>query len=48
VEGTQSIFAATVTKCRAIIKGTGLELVTSGTSQVNSVYILKINMELLN
>jgi len=43
VEGTQSIFAASVTEGRAIIKGAGLELVTSGTSQVNSVYILTIN-----
>jgi hypothetical protein len=45
VEGTQSIFAVTVTKGRAIIKGAGLEMVTSGTSQVNSVYILTINKE---
>jgi hypothetical protein len=45
VEGTQSIFAATVTKGRAIIKGAGLELVTSGTSQVNSVHILTTNKE---
>jgi hypothetical protein len=45
VEGTQSIFAATVTKGRATIKGVGLELVTSGTSQINSVYILTINKE---
>jgi hypothetical protein len=39
------IFVATVTKGRAIIKGADLELVTSGTSQINSVYILTINKE---
>jgi hypothetical protein len=45
VEGIQSTFAATVTKGRPIIKEADLELVTSGTSQVNSVYILTINKE---
>ena len=39
------MFAATVTKGTGIIKGADLELVTSGTWQVNSVHILTINKE---
>jgi len=45
VEGIQSILTATVTNGRAIIKEADLELVTAGTSQVNSAYILTTNRE---